>query len=328
MIWTGFIMAGVMYGRYQLDILFFCAFQRKSPLFSLQHNFFASVMRSRPNALNQRVHFGWRSAPTECPKPLEYQMTLSMEDFKQPFKMNDPQPNTILVKNIIKQLDGLANTRFVLLTGSLELLKTPENVRRFHENLMQAIYQQAKQEAPQLVPGEGHELLCQLIKGYGPTTAMHWDFKQWPILSLSYQHSPKLEGFYPLLADSSQLFEDLKHTSEGQTFIQGIPDTPDKPDMMLKPNRSKLETDYKVAIPLPKQSTDIPILILNNQRRSGIMHGTMRPDTTESLLKERFENDRTLYQIALSSSDFPSHKYASLKFHEHQRIPLNLSIAV
>lgn len=297
-------------------------------MFSPPNQFVPYGVSKKSYAPQKGIHFGWRNNPADAPKPAQYQVSLSQQDFKQPLQLNDPEPNTLLVRRIIKQLDGLENTRFVLLSGSLDLLKTPENVRRFHENLMKALYQQAKREAPQLVPGEGHELLCQLIKGYGPTTAMHWDFKQWPILSLSYQHAPKLEGFYPLLADSSQLFADLKQTPEGSAFIQGIPETPDKADILLKPNRDRLETDYKVAVPLPKQSTDIPILILNNQRLSGIMHGTMRPDATESLLRERFESDRTLYQIALSSSDFPNHKYVSLKFHEHQRIPLNLSIAV
>ncbi len=282
-------------------------------------------LNDRYHARNQGVHFGWRNNPTDCPQPAQFQIPLSLQDFKRPLRVQDPQPDPLLVRRIIKQLDGLENSRFVLLTGTLALLKTPENVRHFHENLMKALYQQAKQEAPQLVPGEGHELLCQLFKGYGPTTSMHWDFKQWPILSLSYQHSPKLAGFYPLLADSAQLFADLKQTPDGQAFIQSVPDTPDKADVLLKPHRDKLETEYKVAIPLSNASNDIPILILNNQRMSGIMHGTMRPNGTEALLKERFEDDRTLYQIALSSSDFPSHKYASLKFHQHQRIPLTLS---
>jgi hypothetical protein len=215
------------------------------------------------------------------------------------------------VDRIVRQLShGLENDRFVVLSGLKPLLQESSRVHRFQENLMKAIYQRVRQTGATLVPSpKEHVLLCQLINGYGPTTTMHWDFKEWPLLSLSYQHSPALKNYHPLLADSAQLFHDV-----GRSMPNGEA-TSNEPDRILAQHQEHMKQTYLIPLPL-ETVEDIPILIVNNNRWNGVLHGAMKPG------EGRYQTERILYQVALSEADFPARKFARLEFDQHKQIEL------
>ncbi|MBY0402395.1 MAG: hypothetical protein K2X66_00710 [Cyanobacteria bacterium] len=270
----------------------------------------------------QSVLFGWNNSPEAAPRKEQYTVQLSNSDFQQPVDLENPQPSKMLLDRVVHDLRGLENNRFIVLEGTLALLQKNTRVHRFQENVMKGLYQTLRATDPSACPGARYNLMCQLIKGYGPTTQMHWDFKEWPFLSISYQQSPALQSSGPLIADSGQLFKDIQTASsaEDKKFWDDTPESSNKPDVILHQFKDRMTSKYLIALPLETHQ-DIPILIFNNHRNNGVLHGASRPQG-EAFKDFPFQDHRTIYQIAISDEAFPDHKYTKLKFQWHQKLPL------
>lgn len=263
------------------------------------------------------VRFGWDNSIENGPKAAQYNIKLNASHLNSPLNLENPEPSAALIRQLSGELQGLKNSRFAVLTGTRALLGTPERVRTFQENLMKSLYSELRASNGALFPAPKYELLCQLIKGFGPTTVMHWDFKEWPFLSISYEQLPVLKNSLPLLADSAQLFHDLKQSPVDKSTVDAIPEDSNKPDKILHHYNQQMKDRYLISLPVDAVA-DVPILIFNNNRWDGVLHGAMKPEGTN-----RFENDRTIYQIAMSDVAFPEHKYAKLRYDRHQKIPLS-----
>lgn len=261
--------------------------------------------------LRKTPRFGWDNSDAKRPSPHQFSIAIRYSDLEPNADMDNPKPAKSLVHKITRQLKGLENNRFVVLTGTKRLLGSADRARTFQENLMKELYGALRADQPETFTDARYNLLCQLIKGYGPATAMHWDFKQWPFLSISYEHAPELRNSLPFLADSAQLFHDLKQVRQGDA---------DRPDQIVNANRQLMQDRYLMPLNIDTVS-DVPIMIFNNTRWNGIMHGVQRPEAG-SLPNATFEDKRTIYQVALSGESFPDHKYSMLKFHQHKKVSL------
>lgn len=235
------------------------------------------------------IRFGW----TQQERP-DYKVKLKKEDVKD---MEQAIPTDAFVKKVGKKLVGDEDSapRFVLLSDAGEALgatkseTSEERIKRFRHNLLEQLIGYFKTNNPELLALK-HPLSSEAAlsgddvevsiggkmddpyprhKDKSSTMSpmfTHWDYYNWPIISLQYAKPTNVMGGLPRVFDARQMAND-----EGKTVLDLVDQDKFKKKnytSLLPPNTEVFE---KYSIPFDPESE--PILILNNTLEAGIAHG-------------------------------------------------------
>lgn len=250
--------------------------------------------RFTPNMKARPVAFGWsRQASPDYHIPLTKEVFSDLERLAL-------KPD--FVARVAEMLVGESNDvpRFFLVTGTKSLLRSVDRVYAFQDNLIEAVANYLRQYHPELKPfaSEDHPSPNGFPgprrgkQPYGYVTAggqdhnwmdskqvLHADAQVMLLQSLAYgpyQHIAS--GGVPRVADARQYRRDLVGNK-----IQPVP----APEKILKWDGNSLDVRARYASALMERyaielnpfdaQNDIPILVFNNHREDGVLHGATKP---------------------------------------------------
>lgn len=214
--------------------------------------------------------FGWSKA--NPPRKEDYQIDLATVHLERDWEA--------LVKKVANQLVGEANScpRFVVMINTFKTLGSYRAIRDFQIRLMESVFALLQKRFPQFAARNEQpvEPFTRCDEGTGISsgfyTGFHYDngvsrSQNLPFVSLSYGPFMNVIGGNAALADARQYCKD-RNLSPSDLF---------KRHDMKEAHEWRLREEYSVEIEADYRK-DVPLVILNNQAGSGLVHGSMEYD--------------------------------------------------
>ncbi len=269
------------------------------------------------------VQFGFTAE-----NPPEYQIELSLSDLVDPTNTSNPQPTPEFVARLNQKLvgDDDDTPRFVQVVKTIETLGSRENALQFHKNLIPLLTDSLSVEHGEFQP-RGEKVLSTHADKYNDfeipafhrqkntktkmavRSDLHRDGDVIALISISYGPFKNIEGGHPKVADFRHLLRDEnKNKLADQLFNKRFRVESFWNDK-IKPFEEKLK-EYTVVLDQADYEDDLPLVIINNTRKSGVLHGATwgKRTSTDPDNKELYPV-RMLHRIKLwlQSEDEPKY---------------------